>query len=157
MPTTRAVPFAGAPARAPAFAASRISCRVDLATTTLSGGASPTGGHGDSTTAGPRSPNGARSPPLVGAGAALRRLLHGHPRRGDRDRRAALDRGGPRFLGAGAAVGGQRLRAHLRRTAPTRRPGGRSARAPPSVHGRRRFLHACVAPVWAGLVGQGAD
>src|SRR5262245_46864557 len=45
--------------RAPAFAASRISGRVDLATTTLSGGASPTGGRGDSTTEGPHTPNGA--------------------------------------------------------------------------------------------------
>src|SRR5262249_44719146 len=142
MPTTMSAPFAGAPARAPAFAASRISCRVDLATTTLSGGASPTGSQSGSTTAeGPHTPNRARSPALVGAGAALRRVLHGHPRRGDRDRRAALDRGGARLLCARTAVGRERLRAYLRRPAPARRARGRPARPPPRVHGRPRPLH----------------
>src|SRR5262245_6785007 len=124
MPTTKSAPFASAPTRASAIAASRISCRVDLVTTTVSGRASPPGGQRDPTTEGRHTPNGARSPPLVGAGAALRRLLHGHPRRGDRDRRAPLDREGARILGAGAAMGGERLRTHLRRPAPARRPGG---------------------------------
>ncbi len=88
---------------------------------------------------GSRAPRRSRSPPLVGARAPLRRLLHGHPRRGDRDRRPALDPGGSRLLGAGAAVGGERLCAHLRRPAPARRTGGRPARAPARVHGRHRF------------------
>src|SRR5262249_20508460 len=153
MPTTKSAPFAGAPTRAPAFAASRISCRVHLATTIFFGGASPTGSQGDPTTAGSQTPNRARSPPLADAGAALRRLLHGHPRCGDRDGRAALDRERSRFLGPGAAVGGQRLRAHLCRPAPARRPVGRSARAPPSVHGRPRPLHTRLAFLWARLVG----
>ena len=97
-----------------------------------------------------------RSPPLVGARAPLRRLLHGDPRRHDHDRGAALDRGRPRLLGAGSAVGAERLRAHLRRPAAARRTGGRPARAPARVHGRCPVLHGRVARVRARLVAGGA-
>ena len=97
-----------------------------------------------------------RSPPLVGACAPLRRLLHGAPRRHDRARGAALDRSRPRLLRAGPAVGAERLRAQLRRPAAARRTGGRPARAPAPVHGRCPVLHGRVADVRARLVAGGA-
>ena len=75
-----------------------------------------------------RTANGTRSASLVGAGTPRRGVLHGHPRRGDRDRGAAFHRGGARLLRAGFAVGGERLRADLRRPASARRASGGPAR-----------------------------
>ena len=83
-----------------------------------------------------RTTNGTRPATLVGARPALRRFLHGDPRRGDRGRRAPLDPGGAQLLGTGAAVGCECLRPHLRRTAPARRTRGRPPRPPARLHGR---------------------
>src|SRR6476469_7286747 len=96
-----------------------------------------------------------RSAPLVGARAPLRRLLHGDPRRHDHDRGAALDRCRPQLLGAGLAMGAERIRTHLRRPALTRRTCGRPARSAARVHGRCTALHRRVAWVWARLVAGG--
>ena len=97
-----------------------------------------------------------RSAPLAGARAALRRLLHGAPRRHDHDRGAALDRGRSRLREARPAVGAERLRPHLRRPALARRTRGRPARTPACVHGRCPGLHGRVAHVRARLVTGGA-
>src|SRR4029079_19293126 len=93
-----------------------------------------------------------RSAPMVGARAPLRRVLHGDSRRHDHDRGAALDRCRPQLLGAGPAMGAERIRTHLRRRALARRTFGRPARSAARVHGRWTALHRRVARVWARLV-----
>jgi hypothetical protein len=89
---------------------------------------------------------------LVGAGAAVRRVLHGAARRHDHDRGAAVDRSRSRLLEAGPAVGAERLRPGLRRPAAARRPRGRPARPPSRVPGRCPVVHGRVAHVRARLV-----
>ena len=69
----------------------------------------------------------------VAAGRVLRGAVHGHPRPEHRQRGAALDPVGPRLLLARPAVGGQRLRDHLRRLPAARGPCGRSVRTAPGV------------------------
>ena len=50
----------------------------------------------------------------------------------------------PRLLGAGPAVGLERVRPHLRRLPPARRPCRRPARAPTALHRRRSPLFAAA-------------
>ena len=57
--------------------------------------------------------------------------VHDRAGRRDRERRAAVDPGRPRLLGEDLQWVIERLRAHVRRLPPARRPGGRPARAPP--------------------------
>src|SRR6185437_2840716 len=59
----------------------------------------------------------------------VRRTVPGRARRLDGRRRASLDPRGPRHLHLAAPVGGQRLRARLRRSAAARRARGGPARA----------------------------
>ena len=61
------------------------------------------------------------------------RARHDH-----RERRAALDPAGPRFLRVLAGLGGQRLPAHLRRLPAARRPARRPVRPPAAVPDRHR-------------------
>ena len=70
---------------------------------------------------------------LASAGARLRRVLHGDPGRGDRERRAAVDPGGPRDLPRHAPVDRHRLLARVRRFLLL---GGRSA----DLLGRRKVF-----------------
>ena len=65
--------------------------------------------------------------PLERARAHRRGAVHGHPRRGDRERRPALDPGRPRLLADEPAVGDLGLRDHVRRHPAPRR----AARRPP--------------------------
>ena len=66
--------------------------------------------------------------PLVGARGAGDGPVRDDPRRGDRERRAAVDPGGSRLLAGGPAVGGHRLHDPLRRCASARRAARRPAR-----------------------------
>ena len=93
------------------------------------------GSHGRSRT------HGTRPAALVGAGPPVLGVLHGDPRRLDRERRPAVDPEGPPFQAGRPAVGAERLRADLRRLPAPRRPRGRRARPPRGLHGRRRPLH----------------
>src|SRR3954454_23080055 len=86
-----------------------------------------------------------RQAPLARPGAALRRLLHGHPRRGDRERRPPVDPGRPRLLAEEPAVGRERIRADVRRAAAARRPRGRPARAAAGLRRRRLRVRARLA------------
>ena len=70
--------------------------------------------------------------------------VHGHPRRHDRERRAADDPAGPELLRDRPAVDRQRLHADVRRLPPPRRPRGRPDRAQARLPRRRRALHGCV-------------
>ena len=86
----------------------------------------------------------------------LRGLLHGHPRRQHRQRRAAVDARQPGAVGHRAAVGGQRLHAHLRRPAAGRRTGGGPARPPARLPRRPRAVHRGQPGGWAGPGGLAA-
>ncbi len=66
----------------------------------------------------------------------LHRAVHGHPRRVDRQRRAALDPRGARLLGDRPAVDRQRLHGHLRRLPDARRSRRRPVRPAARVHNR---------------------
>ena len=84
---------------------------------------------------------------MVRTGADPRGAVHGHPRRRDRERRAAVDPGRPRVLAAEPAVGDQRIRARVRRLPAARRAIRRPPRPPSRLHGRNRHLHDRLAPV----------
>ena len=68
--------------------------------------------------------------PLARPRRALRRDAHDHPRRDDRERRAAVDPGRPRLLAVRPRLGRQRLPDRLRRPAAARRPARRPDRPP---------------------------
>ena len=91
-----------------------------------------------------------RSAPLAGLLAARRRVLHDGRRPDDHQRRAADHRPQAALPRAGPAVGGDRLRADLRRVPAARRPGRRPARPPAPVHGRAGHLHRGLARLRAG-------
>src|SRR6185436_8371450 len=71
-----------------------------------------------------------------------RRAVHGHPRRCDRECRAAFDQVRPGLLAGESSVGDLRLRDHLRRHASARRAARRSAWSQAAVHGRAGGLLA---------------
>src|SRR4051812_20185450 len=79
--------------------------------------------------------------PLEAVGCSLQRLLHGHPRRGHCSRRDSFDRPRPAHVHGGSPVGRERVHAHVRRTAPSWWPRGRSAWAPAPVPWRTGAFH----------------
>src|SRR6266511_3891822 len=70
------------------------------------------------------------------------RAVHGHPRRGGRERRASCDQARPPFLPGEPAVGGHRLRDPVRGHADAGRSAGGSARTPTLVRRGRDGVHA---------------
>ena len=76
----------------------------------------------------------------------LQRAVHGHPRRDDRERRAAVDPGRPEHVGVGPAMGGQRLHAHVRRLPAARRARRRPPRPQTCLPRGRGRLHGRVVP-----------
>ena len=89
-------------------------------------------------------------PPLRGSRRHPHRPADGGARRHHRQRRPAPHPAQPRLLELVAVVGAQRLRPHLRRPAPARRPIGRPARPAPDLPGRDR-------PVLPELAGRRAS
>ena len=73
---------------------------------------------------------------MAGARSAGRHAVRRRARRGDRQRRAPVHRHRARLLPTGPPVGGQRLRAHLRRLPAARRARRRPARPAAHVHAR---------------------
>src|SRR6266498_112975 len=90
---------------------------------------------------------------MAGTGTPQRRAVHGCPGHRDRERRVALDQARPRLLPGEPPVGDQRLRTRLRRLPPARRTGGRPARAPAHLPGRRGRVHGRLVPRRDGVVG----
>src|SRR5215210_452302 len=86
----------------------------------------------------------------------VRRAIHGGSRHLHRQHRPALDRGSSWLLRKAPAVGGERLRAHLRGLLTARGEGGRPLRAAPVLYYRARDLYRFVAGVRACSVGCGA-
>ena len=90
----------------------------------------------------------------------LLRVLHGRPRRRDRECRAAVDRGRSRLLAAKPAVGRERVRPDVRRPAAPRRPRRGRARPATDVRRRRRRVRTRLAArrpcVVAGHAHRGA-
>ena len=87
-----------------------------------------------------------RPPPRPGPARHRHRAADGGARRDHRQRRAAAHPAGARLLRHRPGMGGQRLRAGLRRAAAARRPGRGPARPPQGVHRR-------PAAVLGGLAG----
>ena len=71
-----------------------------------------------------------RAPKVARTGAPRLRAVRRRPRRLDRQRRAAVDRQGPRLLAGQPRLGRQRLHADLRRLPAARRAHGRPPRPP---------------------------
>jgi hypothetical protein len=86
-----------------------------------------------------------------------RHSVHGRPRRDDHQRRTAADARGASHVDRRPAVGGQRLRAHVRRVPDAGRSGGRSVRAQAGVPARARRIHLVQFPGRACAELRGAD
>ncbi len=87
----------------------------------------------------------------------LPRAVHGHPRRRDRQRRAAVDARRAPFLDHRPAMGRERVHVDVRRLPDARRPLGRPARAPARVPRRHRDVRAVLARVRARGLARSAD
>ena len=79
--------------------------------------------------------------PVARSRPRLPGAVHGHPRRDDRERRAADDPDGSRHDGHEPAVDRQRLHADLRRLPAPRRSRGRPRRAQEGLPHRPRAVH----------------
>src|SRR6266704_199028 len=112
--------------------------------------------HGGGEPADPReeAENPKRQP---GPGAGLPGAVHGHPRHLGRERRPALDPPRPGLQPVGAAVGGQRLRAGVRRLPDARRARCRPVRAAARLPGGHRAVHRGQPGRWAGTQPGDAD
>ena len=100
-----------------------------------------------------RAPGGSRfesGPSLARIRSAGCFVLHDDRGPRDRQRRTADDRPQAAHAGIEPAMGGDRLRAHLRRLPASRRPRRGSARTPPSADGRPGRVHGVLAGLRAG-------
>ena len=82
---------------------------------------------------------------MAGADRRRRRVLHDDPRRRGRQRRDPVDPARPAHRRVDRPVGDHRLRDHVRRLPPARRPDGRPARTAEDLPRRLDALHGRVA------------